>query len=130
MRSLRSVLVVAAMLLAGCRAQRGADAGAPRVDVRRPTPMSRALVAEIDAAEARARAALPPGPGSELARSRCVACHSIALITQQRKDEASWTRTLGTMKSWGTAISADDERTLLAYLLAHFGPAGSPTRER
>lgn len=82
-------------------------------------PMMKSLLASTEAAEV---AALPDGPGKQLVAERCLLCHGAALVTQQHKDSAAWTRTVTQMRTWGTPIQDDDQTALVTYLTQHFGP--------
>ena len=113
-------VLLAAVLLAGCRREREAR---PSGDT------DPALSAAIEVAERRALEELPGGPGRALVARDCLVCHSAALITQQRKDSAGWVKTLAQMQAWGSQIHGGDASTLVVYLTAHFapnGPSGQP----
>ena len=105
--------LLAAVLLAGCRGERGAR---PLAD------MDPALSAAIELAERRALEELPGGPGRALVARDCLVCHSAALITQQRKDSAGWVKTLAQMQAWGSQIHGGDSSAIVLYLRAHFAP--------
>jgi DMSO/TMAO reductase YedYZ molybdopterin-dependent catalytic subunit len=65
---------------------------------------------------------LPADPDAALARQKCVACHDADLISQQRLNEAGWSRELDKMTRWGASLADDERRRLLAYLVRHFPP--------
>lgn len=73
-------------------------------------------------------ASLPEGPGVEVARSQCLACHQTDLIEQQRLSEAGWTREVAKMERWGATLADSQREALIAYLTAHFGPRPRLTR--
>jgi cytochrome c5 len=79
------------------------------------------LKAIVSSAESAEIAALPDGPGKTLVTERCLLCHGAALISQQRKDAASWGRTVTQMRTWGTPLQDEDQAALVAYLAEHFG---------
>lgn len=66
---------------------------------------------------------LPAGEGRETVYFNGIACHSTAVVQQQRINETVWRRTLTTMvDEMGMPRLTDDEETLLIdYLLEHFG---------
>lgn len=67
-------------------------------------------------------AALPEGPGVEIARARCLSCHGADMIMGQRLTPAGWGREIDKMVRWGAAVS-DAEREPLTQYLSRFGPA-------
>ncbi|MBI3050074.1 MAG: hypothetical protein HYY76_17380 [Acidobacteria bacterium] len=69
---------------------------------------------------------LPPGPGADPARSRCLGCHGPGLITGQRLSRDGWSRELDKMAGWGASIDAADRPVLLEYLTSNFGPESPP----
>lgn len=80
---------------------------------------------------ARLETALPAGEGSEIARSRCLTCHRVDLIAQQRLAREAWSRELDKMIGWGARVTEPERPVLLEYLATHFGvtrpqPAPSP----
>jgi len=79
----------------------------------------------VHSAEAAEITALPEGAAKPLVTERCLLCHSAALIVQQRKDAAAWSRTVTQMRTWGSQIRDDDQAALVAYLVQHFGSGGA-----
>jgi hypothetical protein len=65
---------------------------------------------------------LPPGPGADLLKARCVSCHEADLITQQKLSLTGWTRSVDKMVRWGATITPEERAVLHPYLAAHFGP--------
>jgi hypothetical protein len=65
---------------------------------------------------------MPPGPEAELARAKCQICHTTEYITQQRLTPAQWEKTIAKMKKWGTPLTDDEERALVAYFAKHWTP--------
>jgi cytochrome c len=65
----------------------------------------------------------PAGPGQVETGRLCGACHSLAIVKQQRLSRAAWDRLLDSMvKEQGMAEPPPDRRVLiLEYLAAHFG---------
>jgi len=119
----------AVLALAACRSDSGERADAARVDstasaalALAPGPSPR-LAAAIRESEQQSAAALPAGTGQALVRTHCLACHSAAMISQQRKDAAAWDKTVTQMMGWGSSLPAEEKSELLAYLVTNFGPA-------
>ena len=65
---------------------------------------------------------LPPGPGADVVKSRCVVCHEADMITQQKLTLAGWTRSVDKMVRWGAAVTPEERRVLDPYLAQHFAP--------
>lgn len=65
----------------------------------------------------------PPGPGQVEAGRLCGACHSLAIVKQQRLSRAAWDRLLTWMvQEQGMAEPEPERRALmLEYLVTHFG---------
>jgi len=66
-------------------------------------------------------AALPAGEGAEVARSRCLTCHGVDLIAQQRLARDEWSRELDKMVAWGAGVTEPERPLLLDYLASQFG---------
>lgn len=66
----------------------------------------------------------PPGPGQVEAGRLCSACHSLAIVKQQRLSRATWDELLDWMvDEQGMAAQPPETRALiLDYLVEHFGP--------
>lgn len=65
-------------------------------------------------------AALPPGPGREIAERACMGCHDATLIAQQRLDRGRWSAEVAKMTRWGAPVSAEQADALINYLFAQF----------
>jgi hypothetical protein len=65
---------------------------------------------------------LPPGPGAEVLKSRCVICHESDIITSQKLSLTGWTNSVNKMVRWGTQITPEEREVLQPYLAMHFGP--------
>lgn len=65
---------------------------------------------------------LEPGEGAELVAAHCGACHSLALVTQNRGDREHWTRLIRWMQAehnlWDLGAAETD---ILNYLETHYG---------
>ena len=65
---------------------------------------------------------LPPGPGADVLRQRCVSCHESDIITSQRLSLTGWTRSVDKMVRWGATVTPAEREVLQPYLAAHFAP--------
>jgi cytochrome c5 len=66
--------------------------------------------------------ALPPGPGADVLKSRCVICHEADIITSQKLSLTGWTNSINKMVRWGSQITAEERAVLQPYLAQHFAP--------
>jgi hypothetical protein len=64
---------------------------------------------------------LPPDPDQQLVIGRCVICHSLEMIAQQRQTRAEWAVILDRMISYGMPAAPGDRERILAYLAKHLG---------
>ncbi len=71
-----------------------------------------------------AMAEIKPGPGVEVARANCIACHSTDYIVRQpRSDAKRWEGEVKKMISvYGAPISEADAKVIVAYLATVYGP--------
>lgn len=58
----------------------------------------------------------PPGPGLDLIKQKCVACHPIAMITSKRKTPEDWATTVDTMAGRGAEVSPEEMDVITQYL--------------
>ena len=65
---------------------------------------------------------LPPGKNVELVVGRCIICHSLETVAQQRQDRAGWQAIVDRMVSYGMPISPEEKRAILDYLVTSLGP--------
>ena len=70
---------------------------------------------------------LPAGPGAEVLKARCLACHGADLIVSQRLSLAGWMREVDKMVRWGATMETVDRDILQPYLAANFGPRPAPS---
>lgn len=128
----RVIAVAAFVLLAsGCRLERSkggqpesaASASATAASSMAPPP-SAALLAATSEGERAALETLPKGEGHDLIVGNCLTCHGVAIIAQQHKDSAGWTKTASQMAGWGAPLKKEDQPTLVRYLVEHY-PARS-----
>ena len=84
------------------------------------------IVTRLTATELQTSRELPTGQGADAVRARCISCHGIELIVQQRLTREGWIREVEKMTSWGAVIAPAEQDALLDYLAASFGV--EPTR--
>jgi cytochrome c5 len=65
--------------------------------------------------------ALPDGPGKDLVETRCTLCHDLERVTATKRTTSDWNGTVANMFARFGVAAPDDERTIAAYLVAHFG---------
>src|SRR6266850_6758885 len=65
---------------------------------------------------------LPAGRHVELVAARCIICHSLELVAQQRQDRAGWQVIVDRMDTYGVPIPPEDKKVILDYLSEHLGP--------
>ena len=72
-------------------------------------------------------AQLRPGPGADVARANCVACHSTDYIVRQPGRTAQqWEAEVKKMVTvFGAPISEDDIKIIVSYLADAYGPASA-----
>ncbi|TMQ30752.1 MAG: hypothetical protein E6K65_03990 [Nitrospirae bacterium] len=63
--------------------------------------------------------------GLAFINARCTICHSSDLITQQQLDRSLWTKELNKMIKWGAPVRPEEQKLLLDYLSAYYGPQRS-----
>jgi len=64
---------------------------------------------------------LPSGAGKQILWHACAKCHSMSLVTNSRKSEAEWGKTIARMVSIGAALAPTDRQALAEYLAKNFG---------
>jgi sulfite dehydrogenase (cytochrome) subunit B len=74
-----------------------------------------------------AMAELKSGPGLDVVRANCMACHSLDYIVRQpRSDAKRWEGEVNKMvKTYGATISESDAKVIVAYLAIAYGPPES-----
>ena len=60
--------------------------------------------------------------GLAFINARCTICHSSDLITQQQLDRSMWTKEVEKMIKWGAPVRPEEQKFLLDYLSAYYGP--------
>ncbi len=69
--------------------------------------------------------AQPSKTGEALLQSTCSDCHTLDVITRQKKTRAEWTAVVADMVSRGAQGSPDDLNEVVEYLSVNFGPAAT-----
>lgn len=70
-----------------------------------------------------AQASIPQTDGWVLVVSRCVICHSVEIAVQQRQGPQGWGTIVDRMVTYGMPLEPAERRTLIAYLVRHYGDA-------
>ena len=65
---------------------------------------------------------LPAGRHVDVVAARCVICHGLELVAQQRQDRAGWEVIVNRMDTYGVPIPPEDKTVILDYLAARLGP--------
>ena len=52
---------------------------------------------------------------------RCLTCHGVDIVRQQRLSPAAWGREVEKMIGWGAAVGATEKEDIVKYLSAQFG---------
>jgi hypothetical protein len=65
---------------------------------------------------------LPQDPDRQFVTGRCIICHSLEMIAQQRQTREEWTAIVDRMITYGMPMGPGDRERMLAYLVKHLGP--------
>ena len=65
---------------------------------------------------------LPPGPGADVLKNRCLSCHESDIVTSQKLSLTGWTNSVAKMIRWGSQITPQEREVLQPYLALHFAP--------
>ena len=84
--------------------------------------MRKALLLALLASVSLSAQQLPPGPGADVLKSRCVICHESDIITSQKLSLTGWTNSINKMVRWGSQITQEERDVLIPYLAMHFAP--------
>jgi cytochrome c5 len=126
-----SALAALVVLASACRLERSkggqpesAAASNAAIGSSMAPPPSTALAAATSEGERTALEALPKGEGHDLILGNCLTCHGVAIIAQQHKDSAGWTKTVSQMAGWGAPLSKEDQPVLVRYLIQNYPARG------
>ncbi len=64
---------------------------------------------------------LPRDRDRQLVTGRCIICHSLEMIAQQRQTRAEWAVIVDRMISYGMPVQPGDREQILTYLAKHLG---------
>ncbi len=65
---------------------------------------------------------LPAGWHVDIVAGRCIICHSLELVAQQRQSRAGWQIIVDRMDTYGVPIPPEDKKVIMDYLSEHLGP--------
>ena len=65
---------------------------------------------------------LPQDAPEVIILARCMVCHGMEHVTQQRLTAAQWEKTLAKMQKWGMELTPEETKSLIAFLAARFTP--------
>jgi mono/diheme cytochrome c family protein len=54
--------------------------------------------------------------------ARCMVCHGMEHVTQQRLTPAQWEKTLAKMQKWGMQLTPEEAKRVVDFLSARFTP--------
>jgi hypothetical protein len=80
----------------------GASAGPPRLSAQAANP-------------------LPRDRDQQMVSGRCIICHSLEMIAQQRQTRAEWAAIVDRMISYGMPVGPGDKERILDYLTKQLG---------
>ena len=84
-----------------------------------------ALILSAAPLHAQTPGALPQGDGRDLAATACSQCHSLNVLMAGRDGPVGWKNHVHNMVLRGAQLTPREADTVLAYLVANFGP-GAP----
>ena len=64
---------------------------------------------------------LPQDPDQQMVSGRCIICHSLETIAQQRQTRAEWAVIVDRMISYGMPAGPGERERILTYLTKHLG---------
>ena len=64
---------------------------------------------------------LPQDRDQQMVSGRCIICHSLEVIAQQRQTRAEWEAIVDRMISYGVPVGPGDRERIVAYLTKHLG---------
>lgn len=79
---------------------------------------------------------MPDGAGKTIIQAKCLSCHDAVRVTRSRVDQERWQQIMLNMKlyaqgsSFAKALDANEEKTVLAYLVANYAPVPGSARAK
>jgi len=64
---------------------------------------------------------LPRDRDRQMVTGRCIICHSLEMIAQQRQTRAEWAVIVDRMISYGMPVQPGERERILTYLTKHLG---------
>lgn len=64
---------------------------------------------------------LPRDRDQQMVIGRCIICHSLEMIAQQRQTRAEWAVIVDRMITYGMPVGAGERERILVYLTKHLG---------
>lgn len=83
------------------------------------------LLATAAPVHAQVPSPLPQGDGRDLVAVVCTQCHALTPLVSTRDGPVGWKRHVYNMVLRGAQLTPSEADTVIAYLIAHFGP-GAP----
>lgn len=102
--SIANMALVAASLTAGAAVAQG---GSKPAAVAKPTAAAPKAADDVDRA---------------LLEKQCGGCHSIDQVTARNRNAAEWAETIDQMINYGAQLTAEDNKKITQFLIAHYGP--------
>ena len=69
---------------------------------------------------------LPEGPGKAIVVSKCDGCHGLDTTVTRKLDRDGWDSVITRMVERGASVSEAEQKTVVDYLVTHFGPEKKP----
>ncbi|MBL8188841.1 MAG: hypothetical protein JNK38_12585 [Acidobacteria bacterium] len=60
--------------------------------------------------------------GKQVFEDKCLLCHEVDLVEQQRLGKPGWTREVEKMVRWGATVTDAEKEPLVEYLVSTYGP--------
>ncbi len=60
--------------------------------------------------------------GKQVFENKCLLCHEVDLVQQQRLGKPGWTREVEKMNRWGATVTDAEKESLVDYLVKSYGP--------
>ena len=60
--------------------------------------------------------------GKQVFENKCLLCHEVDLVEQQRLGKPGWTREVEKMVRWGATVTDVEKESLVDYLVKSYGP--------
>ncbi len=67
--------------------------------------------------------------GKQIFEAKCLLCHEVDLVEQQRLGKPGWTREVEKMVRWGAKVTDAEKEPLVDYLLQNYGPRPVGTKK-